>query len=436
MNYKMIYLIVMAGLMLNTNCISTGITDNFYQKVNKEWFESNTLAGKAHVLNNWDILWKKVTDKSIEILSCDDAYGLKNKDLHNLNVLRCLYGSMEHDTEIRTEEQKVYYIQEKYPMYFGMLFAKITISDDKRRLIQDVITTLQYTFIEQISNTDRLGDFYKKFYTDKLRNIEFVIGAPENEKLPELPFFSIENFTENTELIEKHKTTLENFDYIKWSQGPFETSCFYICQSNSINLYAGLLIDLNEGNMADIPYVYSTLGRTIAHEMTHSIDHVGEMFDENGRYISLLRRFITFRGLRKNSLNNVRKKLVSQFSEYKVVGNVNLNSKIMMQENFADLSGFEIAYLAMVRFLREKKGELNEELKKSDSIKFYEYYAEFWREKATKEFELKTAERIHPPQKFRAIGVLYNQDLFYEYVKPDENDIFYIPKDKRIKVWQ
>ncbi len=408
---------------------------DYYTAVNEDWFNNSIIPDNLPVINNWDLLWQKITDKSIEILKSEHDYKLEKDDLHNLTALRNLYNSLADSSELQSDKSKVYYIQKAFPMYFGVLFSKITISESKRQFINEIISELKKTFIEKIQNTDRLGNYYKKLFISKIEGLNIIVGAPELTEVPILPEFSQTDFPGNEQLIEEHAAKLQKIQYAKWSQGPFETSCYNIYQQNSIQLYAGILFDLDENNIDDIPYVYATLGRTIAHEMTHSIDAMGQNFDEQGNYVSLFTRFITARGLRKNTLKSVREALITQFSGYTLQDSVYLNGTLMVQENFADLSGFEVACTAMRNYLKEKNDVEGSDDMRQYLTAFFKYYAEFWREKSTAEYELKTAERAHPPQKFRAIGVLYNQDLFYKVINPSEDDLFYIPMEERIKVW-
>jgi predicted metalloendopeptidase len=74
--------------------------------------------------------------------------------------------------------------------------------------------------------------------------------------------------------------------------------------------------------------------------------------------------------------------------------------------------------------------------KKSMAIKSYFLsYAQFWREKATPEFEISVLKRAHTPQKFRAIGPLYNQNEFYENYHIDGNSRYFISEQRRIRIW-
>ena len=66
---------------------------------------------------------------------------------------------------------------------------------------------------------------------------------------------------------------------------------------------------------------------------------------------------------------------------------------------------------------------------------FFMTFAQFWREKATSEFEITSLERMHTPQKFRAIGPVYNQDEFYKLFKIDIKSKYYIPDNQRISIW-
>jgi len=59
----------------------------------------------------------------------------------------------------------------------------------------------------------------------------------------------------------------------------------------------------------------------------------------------------------------------------------------------------------------------------------------FGRKKATPEFEIFSLQRIHTPQKYRAIGPIYNQNEFYNNYEVDIKSKYYIPENIRISIW-
>ena len=67
--------------------------------------------------------------------------------------------------------------------------------------------------------------------------------------------------------------------------------------------------------------------------------------------------------------------------------------------------------------------------------RYFLSYTQFWKEKATPEFEISSLKRIHTPQKFRAIGPIYNQDEFYENYLIDIKSKYYIHENLRNSIW-
>jgi putative endopeptidase len=178
----------------------------------------------------------------------------------------------------------------------------------------------------------------------------------------------------------------------------------------------GALINMDLHNQKSAAALYATIGRTIAHEMTHAFD----------RYP---RKFV------RKDWKNINVSLINQFNDYSIQKSYFVDGKLTLRENFADLGGVEVSLLALQLYLNEKAPNLSQD-QLFDSIReYFIAYAEFWREKSTAEFEISTLERVHAPQKYRAIGPIYNQDIFYKVFEIDKSFIFYIPEYKRITIW-
>ena len=169
--------------------------------------------------------------------------------------------------------------------------------------------------------------------------------------------------------------------------------------------------------------------------MTHAFDNVGQNFDKNGNYVNWFEKLFSGALFGKNDLNKTYDSLIKQFNRFTIQDSLHIDGRKTLQENFADLGGVEVSMLALNLFIEDNLNQLCKE----DILKmkryFYIYYAQFWREKATPEFERSTLNRAHTPQKFRLIGPIYNQNEFYDFFEIDKNTEYYIPKNKRISIW-
>ena len=127
--------------------------------------------------------------------------------------------------------------------------------------------------------------------------------------------------------------------------------------------------------------------------------------------------------------------MINQFNQYAVQGEYFVDGKKTLQENFADLGGVEVSLLALKVYMNDKYPHYSLEEKSTAIRRYFLSYAQFWKEKATPEFEISSLNRIHTPQKFRAIGPIYNQDEFYEIYLIDIKSKYYIPENLRNSIW-
>jgi putative endopeptidase len=388
------------------------ITD-FYEYANREWLDNTTIPENASVVNNWGILWNEIIGKSIEILSSESKYDLDENYQYILTQLRNFYKSTAEYSN--NERKRVYLIQKHYPLLFGVLFSKITIPDYKENKIKELIKYLIIAYREKIENSDKIDVKTKAFFMSKLDEMQFEIGAPDISSIPVMPLLSVESLDINIQLSEEYQLKIKP-DKPYWESPPFETDCRYNIYNNIVKIYAGTLYATNFSNEDNFPMIFATLGRTIAHEMTHAFD-------------SYKKKFI------KKDWNNITHSLISQFNQYAVQKEYFVDGKKTLQENFADLGGLEVSLLALKLYMEDSFPHNSEEEKSIAIRNYFVSYTQFWKEKGTSEFEISTLKRIHTPQKYRAIGPIYNQNEFYKVYEIDINSKYYIPENLRICIW-
>ena len=388
------------------------ITD-FYEYANREWMDHTTIPENASVVNNWGILWDEIIDKSIEILSGEVQYDLDENHQYILAQLQNFYTSTaEYSTN---ERKRVRLVQQHYPLIFGVIFSKITIPDDKEEKINDIINYVTIAYREKIKNSAKIGESNKDFFLSRLDDMRFVIGAPDISDIPVMPSLSAHSLEANIKLSEAYQLSIYS-DKPYWEAPPFETDCRYNFNENSVKLFAGTLYATDFINEDDVANLFATLGRTIAHEMTHAFDPYKKKFN-------------------KREWKYMTNSLIQQFSQYEIQDGYVVDGKKTLQENFADLSGVEVSLLALKLFVKDNYPDYSDEENSAAMKNYFISFAQFWKEKATAEFELSTLKRIHTPQKFRAIGPLYNQNDFYEVFEIDTTSTYYIPEEKRIRIW-
>ena len=120
--------------------------------------------------------------------------------------------------------------------------------------------------------------------------------------------------------------------------------------------------------------------------------------------------------------------LVNCYSAFEVMPdelpNLHNDGAFTLNENIADLGGFEIAYMAFVKYL-EGKGVSGEELTKQKRH-FYQAYANLWRCKYSVIYAQdrtdgdETCKDNHSLAKERINGVVSNTDDWYDLIRREE----------------
>ena len=172
---------------------------------------------------------------------------------------------------------------------------------------------------------------------------------------------------------------------------------------------------------------YGAVGSVIGHEISHSFDDQGALFDAQGR----LQDWWTAEDLAhfKASADQ----LVAQFDAYRPFPDIHVNGRLTVSENIADVAGLAAAYDAWRISLDGKEAPAFQGL--SGDQQFFVSFAQSWRAKLR---EPLLRQQIvgdgHAPNEYRA-DTVRNLDAWYAAfdVKPGQK-LYLAPAD-RVKVW-
>ena len=172
---------------------------------------------------------------------------------------------------------------------------------------------------------------------------------------------------------------------------------------------------------------YGSIGSVIGHEISHSFDSEGALFDDAGR----LKNWWTpddFAHFKASSTQ-----LVKQYDGYRPFPDLNLRGEQTLSENIADVAGLSAAYDAYRLSLGGK--EAKEVSGFTGDQQFFISFAQSWRDKSR---EPALRQQIitdgHSPDEYRA-DTVRNLDAWYQAfdVKPGEK-LYLAPAD-RVRVW-
>ena len=196
---------------------------------------------------------------------------------------------------------------------------------------------------------------------------------------------------------------------------------------NALQFSASLLEPPFFDALGDAAANYGSAGAGMAHEISHSFDELGSIYDARGRLI----RWWTGDDLAR--YRSVSAPLAAQFSAYCPKPDLCVRGQQVLGENIADLAGLRVAHDAYLLSLRGKPDVVVDGL--TGDQRFFLAFARRWRVIQTEPaLRQQIATDPHAPGEFRADTVRNLEDWRRALdVKP--GDKLYLAPDARVGIW-
>ncbi len=216
-------------------------------------------------------------------------------------------------------------------------------------------------------------------------------------------------------------------DRSEWVMTPHVVNAVNLPAMNAMNFPAGMLqppfFDPNRPEVMD----FGAIGAIIGHEISHSFDDQGALFDHTGK----LNNWWTPQDLA--TFQAAAQKLIQQYDAYKPFPDVSVNGKLTLGENIADLAGLAAAYDAYRLSLGGKEAPESQGL--TGDQQFFLSYAISWRSKSREQaLRRQLLTDSHTPAQYRPETVR-NLDAWYQAFGVKEGQALYLKPEDRIKIW-
>ena len=299
--------------------------------------------------------------------------------------------------------------------------------------IQGMVNNLKAAFARRVKAIGWMSASTKAEALKKVENIVVGVGYPDSWR----DYSGLQIAGDNAYANQKNAGLWEYrhqiakigkpIDRHEWWMPPQLVNAVNLPVQNALNFPAAILVKPFFDPNADAAFNYGAIGATIGHEISHSFDTGGALFDASGA----MRNWWTpadFANFQKQA-----KLLEDQFNAYEALPGLHLNGKLTINENIADVAGLGAAYDAYKASLNGKPAPVIEGLTGDQRffLAFAQSWAAKWRPEALRQIVLTNE---HAPDQFRAQTVR-NIDAWYSAfgVKPGQK--LYLAPNQRVKIW-
>ena len=321
----------------------------------------------------------------------------------------------------------------------GKLFVKDNFPPEAKASAEEMVSYLFKSFEHHISNLEWMSADTKVKALEKLSKFTVKIGYPDKWR----DYSKLEIYSHNEDqALFRNLLNLKKWRYnymfnkigqpvdrSEWGMSPQTVNAYFSPSNNEIVFPAAILQYPFYDFRADAAVNFGGMGAVIGHEISHSFDDSGALYDGDGN----LKNWWTEEDEQK--FKAAGEALAEQYSKYEPVEGVFVNGKFTLGENIGDLGGVSVAFDALKMYLNDH-GNLGEIDGFTQEQRFFISWATIWRTKATDE-SLKNQVNTdsHSPGYYRAFGPIINVDGFFEAFDIKPGDKMYKAPADRIRIW-
>ena len=294
----------------------------------------------------------------------------------------------------------------------GAEYVKKNFTPEAQKRMGELIDNLFTAYRESIPNLEWMSPETREKALAKLNTYKRKIGFNEQPrgyaglKLDRKSFFQNSRSVGQFNINRNMKDVGQKVDKTRWGMTPPTVNAYYNASFNEIVFPAGILQPPFFNPSADDAINYGAIGAVIGHEITHGFDDGGSQYDAEGN----LKSWWTPEDRKKFEERS--DCVVNQFNNYQIAENLNINGKLTLGENIADLGGLAMAYAAYQKSLEGKPRPANID-NFTPEQRFFLGYAQVWSSKSTPEFERQQVlTDSHSNARYRVNGPLSNLPVF------------------------
>ena len=315
----------------------------------------------------------------------------------------------------------------------GQIYVERHFPESSKTAMEEMVQNLRTAFGQRINALDWMTPETRAAAERKLETLDVSIGHPErwrdysaldirpDQAWGNVARASLFEYERNLGKLGRPVT------HDEWYMLPQTVNALNIPLENRLIFPAAILEAPFFDPAADAAINYGGIGAVIGHEITHSFDSTGALFDETGR----LRNWWTPQDQAR--FEAAGQALAAQYSAYQAFPDLHLNGELTLGENIADVAGLATAHDAYRLSLGAEEAPELEGF--SGDQRFYLGWAQVWRSKY-RDAALRNAilTGVHSPGPWR-VATVRNQTPWYGAFNVEPGQDLYLAEDARVEVW-
>jgi putative endopeptidase len=315
----------------------------------------------------------------------------------------------------------------------GKLYVKRHFPPEAKAQVAAMVKNIIAAFDRRIDQIDWMAPQTKAKAKEKLTTLYIGVGYPDRW----IDYSSLEvvrgdalGNVERAELFAYRRRLAEltqRVDLTEWWMTPQTVNAVNLPLQNAMNFPAAILQAPFFDPAASAAINYAAIGSIIGHEISHSFDNQGALFDAHGK----LADWWTPEDLAHFRASGAQ--LAAQYDAYHPFPDLAVNGKLTLSENIADLAGLSASHEAWLLSLGGKPAPEAQGFSGEQQffISFAQAKRSKTREAAQRQLVLTDA---HAPSEYRT-DTVRNLDAWYPAFDVQPGDALYLAPKDRVRVW-
>jgi putative endopeptidase len=315
----------------------------------------------------------------------------------------------------------------------GELYAQRYFPPEAKAKTEAMVRDLITAYRARISNLTWMSAQTKEKAIAKLNALKVIVGYPDTwidySTLDIVRGDAFGNMRRAEAFLRRNNLAKlkQPVDPIEWPINPQTPGAVIMFSPNAEFFSAAILQPPYFDASGDSAANYGSAGAGMAHEISHSFDELGHIYDAHGRLGDW------WPPEDRDAYHAAAAKLATQMNGYCPFPDLCINGKQVLTESIADLAGLVVAHDA---YLLSQKGKLDVVIGGlNGEQRFFLAFAQRWRKiQSEPALRKQIATDTHSPAEYRSDSVR-NVDAWYKAYEITPGDKLYLSPEDRVNIW-